>query len=368
MKIMYVVPNLVIGGVTRVVLNLITELQKKHYNCEIVIVSLTQEINKEIAELDKIKLYSLGMNSSPISWGRGLIKYKKILEQVSPEIVHSHTLYCHYISCILVNKSKKYKLICSEHGTYSGKLKFYKRMNLFRMLNKKADLVTNVSSKSCASYINANIVNASKMIAVYNGIDLKQIKYDEIKRNKIRRQLGILETEKVVGFVGRLAPEKNLKNLLFAIKSLNVKLVIVGDGDESDFIKKIIVSESLSSKVIMLGEKINSTDYYSAFDLFVLPSDTEGLPTALIEAIACYCLSISTNCGGTNEIFPVGYPFIVPVNDSTLLSKCISDILALTENERKNIKNECFLNIRNRFSVEIFAHNWFEIYGKLSGK
>ena len=192
--------------------------------------------------------------------------------------------------------------------------------------------------ESAISQINSNveiiIVNdgsPDKIRTMYNGVDIKKYKYSAQDRINIRSELKIKDHTKVIGFVGRISIEKNLPNLINAVELLNLdyKLVIIGDGPELMSIKKLVNQKKLDDYVIFLGEIKKPSSYYSVFDVLVLSSDTEGLPTVILEAIASKCPVISTDCGGVKEIFPVPYDYLVPCKDTNKLSERINNLLNL---------------------------------------
>jgi|GEM_PF-1627156 len=359
-KIIFVVPDLKVGGVTSIVKNISEGIA--NYGYEVTVITL---FNKKDLDLDKnVKIISLNVNYNLISWLFGLYNYLKIIKDIKPNIVHSHTMYSHFLTCIGAYFFKAYKLICSEHGTYMGELKFYKRMNLFRLLNTQADLITNVSQASCNSYVEKGIVPETKIRTVYNGINLNHYQFCEVDRISYRKSLNIMPKEKVIGFVGRLSKEKNLDNLIKSATLLegSFKLLIIGTGDEEDRLKKEVDKLKMAEKILFLGEVKDPRPYYSVFDVLVLSSNTEGLPTVILEAIATKCIVVSTDCGGVREIFLKGYPYLAKVNNSYDLLKKIQAILLLDQSVTEILKDECYCEMVKKFSQDEMVNTWMTIY------
>lgn len=361
MKILLVVPDLVVGGVTTVVLNIINGLKKR--NIEVKLVSLFDHCGVDIENID---YQTLGLKSV-FDIPKSIIQMRKIIDSFKPDLVHSHTLYSHLLIFFCSYIKKNYKLIASDHGTYTAKLKFYKRMYLFKLMNPIADLLTNVSNASCESYINQNIVSPDKIRTMYNGVDIKKYKYSAQDRISIRSELKINDHTKVIGFVGRISIEKNLPNLINAVELLNLdyKLVIIGDGPELVSIRKLVDEKKLGDFIIFLGEIKNPSSYYSVFDVLVLSSDTEGLPTVILEAIASKCLVVATDCGGVKEIFPANYNYIVPISDCFILSKKINDILNLKKNKFEKLIDCNFKMLLSNFSLDNTICQWLDLYKEL---
>lgn len=361
MKVLMIVPDLVVGGVTTVVLNIINGLKKR--NIEVKLVSLFDHCEVDIENID---YQTLGLKSV-FDIPKSIIQMRKIIDSFKPDLVHSHTLYSHLLIFFCSYIKKNYKLIASDHGTYTAKLKFYKRMYLFKLMNPIADLLTNVSNASCESYINQNIVSPDKIRTMYNGVDIKKYKYSAQDRISIRSELKINDHTKVVGFVGRISIEKNLPNLINAAELLNLdyKLVIIGDGPELVSIRKLVDEKKLGDFIIFLGEIKNPSSYYSVFDVLVLSSDTEGLPTVILEAIASKCLVVATDCGGVKEIFPANYNYIVPTNDHLTLYQKINNILKLNNFEKEFVKDTCYESLLVKFSTEKANKYWWSLYSEI---
>lgn len=123
---------------------------------------------------------------------------------------------------------------------------------------------------------------------IVNGVDTDRFTFDESARQKIRKQYGLLD-ELVVGHIGRFSEQKNHKFILEIFKSLlkkqpDAKLLLVGVGELQGSIREQSSSLGLEKSVIFAGKQMRTEDYYSAFDVFLMPSLYEGLPIVGVEA------------------------------------------------------------------------------------
>lgn len=138
---------------------------------------------------------------------------------------------------------------------------------------------------------------------------------------------------KIILAVGRLVREKDYPTLIRSIKILrkksNVKLLILGEGGRRGDLENMIVEEGLEEFVSMPGFVENPFAYMRAADLFVLSSASEGLPNALIQAMACGTPVVSTDCPtGPNEILQDGkWGRLVPVGDAEALASAMAAAL-----------------------------------------
>ncbi|HEY8127378.1 MAG TPA: glycosyltransferase [Hyphomicrobium sp.] len=136
--------------------------------------------------------------------------------------------------------------------------------------------------------------------------------------------------------VGRFKKQKNHPLLIRAFKELltirDARLLVLGDGDLLDAIRRLAAHEAISDKVLIPGPTLNPSPYYRSADLFVLSSDHEGLPTVLLEALAFGLPIVSTDCrSGPAEILENGrYGRLVPVGDAAALTQAMLESLDAT--------------------------------------
>ena len=129
-----------------------------------------------------------------------------------------------------------------------------------------------------------------KAVVLPNAIDIEKYSFDSNARSLIRHELGIKD-EFVVGFIGRLAPQKNPLFCLKIMKELidinkDAVLLMAGDGEYESDIRKYINDNQLQENVCLLGKRKDAERLYQAFDAFILPSLYEGFPLVVVEALA----------------------------------------------------------------------------------
>lgn len=130
----------------------------------------------------------------------------------------------------------------------------------------------------------------NKVEMIYNAINIENFQFSESCHNKIRAELGI-SSEYIIGFVGRISDQKNplfLPDILEALLSKcdNVKMLIIGEGKLRASLEEKIAAMKLENKCLLLGNRKNVNELMQAMDVFVLPSESEGLPYVLVEAQA----------------------------------------------------------------------------------
>lgn len=358
MRVLYIVPDLVVGGVTSVVLSNITELQKK--NCEILLVSLS---NVKIFDQTEFPIKTLGVpKRDVIKFITSLRKFHTIIQQFKPDIIHSHTynanVYVRLYSMIYKNNIIK---ICNEHGTLqedtrSFRYAFYKHTKQFH------DYFVNVSDYSLNSYIKLGLFDSKRSTVLYNGIDTDKYQF-KISNNTLSRN-SIL----VFGYIGRLSEEKDPLNLLEAVTYLKsitdrkFKVIIVGDGPEMEVMEKYLVNNNIEHLVSLVGMQKDIVSYLKKIDILVLPSKTEGLPTVVLEAMSMNRLVVATNCGGIREIFRGVESFIVDIENSRELALMMQNIMRLTLEQRVKLGDTYRSQILEYFSIKFTTRKIYELY------
>lgn len=353
MKILYVIPNLNVGGVSRVVNDLATGMLEKGYDVTILTLN---EHDKLVYISDRIKVIEAHIKSKK-SLLTGILKISKIINSEKPDIVHSHTVYSHLFVRMASLFCSKTKYIASEHGTMNDSLSSAIGFTLMKKTNFLSNLLTNVSQSSVDSYIKHKIVKNKQMICVYNGVNF----------NKFSKKDHIQNINKIL-YVGRITKEKNLHlliDILKDIKGQNYVCDIVGDGNQLDKIKDYVLENNLTSKVKFLGKRLDVSEIMKNYDILFLTSFTEGLPTVLIEAIASKILVLTTECGGVKEILE-GFEFLVAENNNKM------DFLDKF-NQLKNTQLNCVVNslynaVEAKFSQENMIVSWENVYKNILSK
>lgn len=188
---------------------------------------------------------------------------------------------------------------------------------------------------------------------VCNAIDTEVFRYNESKREQVRKQLKFQPDELVIGNVGRLAPQKNHKfiidiflELLKSRQGRPTKLVFIGDGPLRTEIETQIRNNHLADKVILTGNVNNVPDYLQALDVLLFPSIFEGLPVVVVEAQCAGLLCIASQEAITNEVSLTDLVHYVSLNESpSVWSRVILDNIPY---KRKN-------------TVEYIRHGGYDI-------
>jgi glycosyltransferase involved in cell wall biosynthesis len=172
---------------------------------------------------------------------------------------------------------------------------------------------------------------------IYNSTDIPtSAAHCAESRMAIRRKLG-LKYEKIAVFVGRLSEEKNIDVLIDAWELIiarhpDAHLMLLGEGgayrNVEQQLRDQVDSLGLDDVIHFLGHVENAKDYVLASDVFVLPTRTEGMSNALVEAFACGAAIVATDIAANREICEDGVnSILVPPSNVEELAKAINSVL-----------------------------------------
>lgn len=168
-------------------------------------------------------------------------------------------------------------------------------------------------------------------------------------------------------FVGRLVTEKDLPTLLEAVSILvktnsGLSLELVGDGREKSNLKKYVESMGIQKFVTFSGKKDNVAEALRNSDIFVQTSTTEGLPNALLEAMACGLPVVVTNVGGMPDVVKDNHNgFVIDSGNTLQLVERLQLLIHDPELRKKFSDNNLDL-MRDNFSLDSVAAKYIEVY------
>jgi glycosyltransferase involved in cell wall biosynthesis len=222
-----------------------------------------------------------------------------------------------------------------------------------------ADKIISVSGGVAEDLYRAAAVPRERISVIYNPVDLERIAECALKEpDDPWLRPG---QPPVLVAVGRLQPIKDYQTMLRAFARLRaeqlVKLVILGEGPERRRLEALIEELGVANDVRLLGFQKNPYSYMARAAAFVLSSISEGFPNVLLEALACGCPIVSTNCpDGPAELLDHGhYGKLVPVGDDLALAQAILQTLKAPHDRKMQERRA------EDFSIDAIADQYLEI-------
>lgn len=246
----------------------------------------------------------LGMSIAPFLMAICILsKVKKMLKQgFEFELIDAHYIYPDGVAAVLIGKLVGKPVVITARGSDINVIMNYMlpRLLIKWAINNASAVIT--VSKALRDKIKNLDVSQSDISVLRNGVDLTLFRPSE-NRNRLRKSLNL--SKKTILSVGNLIPLKGHHLIIEALIDLpGCELLIAGAGPEELKLKQLAAKYSLDNKVFFLGS-LNQVDlqkYYSASDVLVLASESEGWANVLLESMACGTPVVATNVGGASEI------------------------------------------------------------------
>ena len=228
------------------------------------------------------------LRKNPVKW---FFDMRDVYKKNKYDVIYINTCTASDILYACIFDIKGARIIMHSH--YAG-LKFNWMNHPFKGLASNKSTLRFACSERAGKWM---FTDRSGFQVIKNGIDIEKYRFSEAKRRKIRKEYRIKENDLLIGHVGRLAYPKNqiflieIFNLIMtnyngSLKNRhkNISLVLGGDGPDEDMLRRRIEVLGLVENIIMTGGISNADELYSALDLFVMPSNHEGLPVVGVEA------------------------------------------------------------------------------------
>lgn len=364
------------------------ELQARGVDCMVLTRHLT---NKERSakgdvqvEVDGIKVHRLCFDDQamgiPFSVRAARFLWKN-RHQI--DIVHCHGVFWpSYVAILWARICRKATLSkVTQFGTDNLKAIERRRLGQLQVSAlRNVDRIVAISRELAADYYTDPILS-KKVVQLPNGVDTQTfMPISEASKVTLRQRLNLPTETLLVSFVGIIKDRKGVDLLVESwIRLANMNdqthLLLAGPCDDTSLggtvdlayiaqLRQQIEQAQLTDRVIWSGQVDEVIPYLQASDIFVLPSRREGLPNALLEAMACGLACIATNLDGVSEVMPPEAGLQFPMDDVDALTTHLAQ-LANEPEARKQYGMKARAQIQQNFSLDSIADRYVEMYQQL---
>lgn len=375
-----------VGGVERYTLYLSRKLIEAGNKVTIVTSntgSLSGDEVQDNIQIYRLPCYDLLHGRYPVfKKNQEFKRVEKLLREQQYDFVIINTrFYLHSLYGAKFAKSRGIPAIVIEHGTshlsVNNKLfdtvgGWYEHFLTF-LLKKYCKNYYGVSEACCEWSGHFHIKSKGTL---YNAVEIEEFqKILGESQIDYRKKYMIPEESRVISFTGRMIPEKGIRQLVSAVKAINlnrienkqlpVYLVIAGDGPLYQEIQKISDSYTIMTGQIDFEHIVKLLD---ASDIFCLPSDSEGFPTSVLEAVACKCFVITTYQGGARELLiNEEYGIIMKDNTTELIQENLEKVLE-NDTYRLRAEEKSYERLVQYFTWNATAKKVMQIAEKMNGE
>lgn len=280
--------------------------------------------------------------------GAGL-RLLRVLKETRPDLIHVHSPRG-LLQVVLAARAAGIPVVASVHlpveylirgrGAVARlKLAAYRLLDRL-VLRRRVARTIFVSRSVWRDSVARRLVLPDRAVLVPNGVELERFRV-EVRRDEVRREIGVSGGAVLATFVGRLEAQKGADVLLESasilhLEALDLSFVIAGDGSLRDELEAYVRSHGLAGRVKFLGLRRDVERVLAVSDIFVLPSRFEAMPIALIEAMAAGVPSVVTDVGDNADLVSCGPSgVVVPPGDAPALAAAIERLARDPERRRR---------------------------------
>jgi len=296
-----------------------------------------------------------------------LCKLVRILKEQKVDIIHCSSHECTVYGTLAAMIARTPVVLAHVRGLGRSRRLRRKLINLllFRRINKLIPVAHKVKEDVLK---NNWFLSADKLLVLENSVDYERFAEVAILKEDAKQMLDLPKEAFVYGTVGRLAPTKGLSYLIEAFAKVkqqmpSAQLIVVGEGRLRNELEQQAAGTSCADSIHFLGHRKNIPELLRAMDVFVLSSIAEGMPKAILEAMAAGIPCISTNVGGIPEIVTsrdVG--LLVPARKVAALARAMISVANMSNDELAKLGEKAQDRVRQVYSHTVVIKRLENIY------
>lgn len=249
-----------------------------------------------------------------------------------------------------------------EHGIGDYD-RIFRRLEAAVLISRRWKLVG--VSRAVTAYLHNRVFafNARNTVTINNAIDIDRAKSIMLSAEEAKAALGIPEGRLVVGCIGRLVPVKGHATLIAAFSRIvgdypDALVAIIGEGRSRPELEELVSKHCLQDRVILLGARDDALKYVKAFDIFAMPSFSEGLPLALLEALAGARPVIGSDIDSLRPILEDSGGLQFKVGDPVDLAETLSEMISKSFAQRETMGAAGYEYLCRMHGIDEFRSNY----------
>lgn len=375
-KIGLVIAGFNTGGAEQVVFELAKEY--KHLGHEVVVIGLSSGGNM----LNRFKKSGIDLKEMDLErqfrfspkWYLEVLRSRKIIShlfiQECFDVVHTHLMGTD-IDCLYAARKAGTKVIVHtiqnvyrQFGSHHlvDKIRNWQRRKAYR----KFDHIYAVADEVKKWAVKHDMVELEHISVIKNAIDFSRLEVGSSKE-ELRKTYGWEKDDLIILNIGSLTEQKNQSTLIKAVqlvlkRGIDLSLVIIGDGPLKTFLEEEICALDLNNRIQLLGYREDIPSLLKASDIFVFPSLWEGLPIALLEALACGIPVVASDIPVHRKILDNdNFGWLTPISNPERISDTL--ITVFQNKESSDLKSEAAKKmVSENYSSKRMAEDYIESY------
>ena len=379
-KVLFCIGRLVAGGVQKIVLELSAFLSRSGVINAEILVLIETDSREEALLLDKYRDLNITFafhGVQPTYLFRAPVLYKT-MEKIQPDVIHSHSPIPHtYVG--IAGKALGVPLVSTVHNTVLWRERWEKEkavLVLNTFLDRMTDKYVAICKTAKENFINLVPVSEKKTVVIENFVSNVDEIENKVGPKFLERYHGICEGRFLFVNVAVLdVARKNQIRLVKAFGNLlrrrkaKARLLLLGDGPDYSRTKKTIEDEGMGGAISMMGFQRDVISIVKLSDCFVLPSLIEGVPVALLEALATGTPVLISEVGGMKGIVVEGGSgFTLNPLSENEIEKKLEAVYDMEKDKLESVGRAGKELVRKRYSIERSAREHLDLYGELLGR
>lgn len=291
-RILYLIEDLGRGGAERRLLSDLRKIDKSSFEPIVCHLFPRKDLQEDIVSLG-IPVFWLGLNRFS-DLPKGILSLRQVIKKNRIALIHTQLFGADVVGRIAGRLLRIPVVSTIQSSVYEPGIPYFRSPRrqwldgwTGRLCNKKFIAVSEFVKKSVVQRLK---FREEKIVVIYNAVDVEEFSALP-DRLSLRRQFGFRETETLLICVGKMNPPKGHRYLIEALLKVvplfpHLKLLILGDGPSRKALETLGQSLGLKDHLVFLGEWAEVKEFLSLSDIFVFPTLSEGMPLALLEAMA----------------------------------------------------------------------------------
>lgn len=365
--VLFIISGLNMGGVESQLTSLLEARAPAADEWRVTLLTLSRDRDEELVRrLEAVGVEFVLVDRAALSFPRFITDLVSAIRSARPDVVHT----------LLSGSTGTWgriaaRLARARHVVHSDRSLEPVKTRLQRLLEPLVDRLTDVfftNAVAVAERLQASGVPASRIELVPNGVDI--MRFATASGAHLREEWGVSGDDIVVGYLGMLRPEKRPQLLLDALELMEeddvpARVVFAGGGELMEEMEaRARACRWGPDKVLLLGVRSDAPAFLAAIDVLVLTSDTEGLPNAVIEALAAGRPVIGTRVSDVPDLVS-GSGYVVEPGDAAQLAGALTRMLRLTPAERTLLGEAGRSRVEERYALPVAAERFWRAHDRM---
>jgi glycosyltransferase involved in cell wall biosynthesis len=365
LRVLHLINNFELGGTERQAVELLKRLDDTRFDVRLAALECKGALYDEIAaRYPDVSTFPLNSLANRQAWQQvKALRAHLLSERI--DILHAHDFYAGWLGAFATRFTPVKFIVAQRHLRLSDR-----RIHSLgrRVMNALADRVV-VNAEMIREYVLAErLAHPAKLAVIRNGLDLGDLASQRAAlRRHLLDELHLPDDVLLIGMIANLRPVKGHADLLDAAEHVvnefpNAHFVLIGEGALRSALEQQARELRIARHIHFLGKRENAARYNAAFDLAVLASLHEGLPNAVLEAMAANTAVVATAVGGVKEIVTdgeTGYTAL-PANPANLAARIAQALAHDDERQRLAANGRAF--VQQHFGMQQMVEKTEALY------